>query len=124
LQAWRSDPSRHYYHKSSDRGKSSATGNGGNVPDNGSTRAIIYPEDLELQTVDRLEKGSWATPAELDQVEPSHQKHIKTVNKSGLGLKPTVTTEIRVGPPASDSASSNGSGIRVKRDFIMTKEFN
>ncbi|KAK4167243.1 hypothetical protein QBC43DRAFT_204141 [Cladorrhinum sp. PSN259] len=114
-----------YYHSSSKRnggtGPHRSNRSGTNASQSGSTRSIIYPEDVELQSDDRSDKE--VRVAVAPPRRDGHDKYGKTLDKIRLGLKPSVTTEIQVGSPISPSAGSRDKtkGIEVKRDFVMTK---
>ncbi|KAK3905781.1 hypothetical protein C8A05DRAFT_12456 [Staphylotrichum tortipilum] len=88
--------------------------------ENASSRGIIYPEDLEMQSDDRSDKeirGAAGPPAERLQAPGP------VMSKGGLGLKPTVRTEIAVGSPAAAGSGwpmAGDRGIEIKRDFVMT----
>lgn len=112
--------------------------------EDGSSKGIMYPEDVELQSsVDLSDKEDHdaaatsvrptpplpsspppADPTGLEPPPPSHQRYGRPVDKFRLGLKSTVRTEIKVGSPgphSQQSWSGRQRGIEVKRDFIMTE---
>ncbi|KAL2199409.1 hypothetical protein P885DRAFT_67438 [Corynascus similis CBS 632.67] len=138
---------KYYYHRSLSRGGGSKVGAGGRLhnknstDENGSSRGIIYPEDLELQSDDRSDKAIGVTTTTVENASvrpppqatvrrpsashaPAHTKYARAVDKLRLGLRPTVHTEVRVG--SSGSGSGPGAwppvmdrGIEVKRDFSI-----
>ncbi|KAL2132608.1 hypothetical protein VTI74DRAFT_3598 [Chaetomium olivicolor] len=108
-----------YYPRSSGRNMS----NGSRLKssdENASSRGIIYPEDVELQSDDRSDKGIRVTIDRNREKNGAPQRYGKTMDKLKLGLKPTVRTEIKVGTPDQLSWPATERGIEVKRDFIMT----
>ncbi|KAL2256213.1 hypothetical protein VTK26DRAFT_2018 [Humicola hyalothermophila] len=115
-----------YYRRSSGRNLS----NGSRVKsadEDGSSRGIMYPEDLELQSDDRSDKEirvAASPPGSSSQCHDNsnNSKHARRMDKLRLGLKPTVRTEIRVGPavPQTSWQRRSNRGIEVKRDFILT----
>lgn len=118
---------KYYQHESSGRrggtGPHKSNRSGTNASQTGSTRSIIYPEDLELQSDDRSDKEVSA-PVVLPPRATAHDKYGKTIDRVKLGLKPTVTTQIQVGSPVTSSSGErprDNGAIEVKRDFIMTK---
>lgn len=109
------------YQKSSGRDGTAPSKSKRSRNETGSTRSIIYPEDVELQSDDRSDKE-----VRVDRVE-DHAQYGDAVSKLKLGLKPSVTTEIKVGTPGSTSSrpvpsSQWGRGIEVKHDLVVTKE--
>ncbi|GAB1310585.1 Rhodopsin domain-containing protein [Madurella fahalii] len=110
-----------YYQKSS--GRDGSTGSDAKVGDNNSSRGIVYPEDLELQSDDRSDKEVSVARIEEARANASHQKPSRTMEKLTLGLNPTVKTEIKVGSPgAQPSWTAIDRRIEVKTDLVMTKE--
>jgi hypothetical protein len=111
-----------YYRRSSGRDVSDAS-RVKSTDETGSSRGIMYPEDLELQTDDRSDKDIRVTVNRLQQPHASHQqRHGRAMEKFRLGLKPTVQTEVKVGSPGLGPSSRwpAGDGIEVKTDFTMT----
>ncbi|KAK4647821.1 uncharacterized protein QC761_104720 [Podospora bellae-mahoneyi] len=109
------------YQKSSGRDGTAPSKSKRSRNETGSTRSIIYPEDVELQSDDRSDKE-----VRVDRVE-DHAQYGDAVGKLKLGLKPSVTTEIKVGTPGPTSSrpvpsSQWGRGIEVKHDLVVTKE--
>ncbi|KAL2021637.1 hypothetical protein VTK56DRAFT_6990 [Thermocarpiscus australiensis] len=94
--------------------------------ENGSSRGIMYPEDLELQSDDHSDRE--IRPEQREPRRPDnviHHKYASAVDKLKLGLKPTVRTEIKVGSPAfqvQPAWSAADRGIEVKRDFTIKQE--
>ncbi|KAK4193246.1 hypothetical protein QBC35DRAFT_100231 [Podospora australis] len=133
MQSHPSNSSENYYKKSTGRdGTGPRSRNKNNDNTTGSMRSIIYPEDVELQSDDRSDKE-----VQLNKIErvEAHERYGQTLDKLRLGLKPTVTTEIKVGTPArpqpswghsytegGESSGGFGGGIKVKKDLIVTKE--
>lgn len=111
-----------YYQKSSERDGSAASHP--KAGDTNSSRGIIYPQDLELQSDDRSDKEFPVTRIEQAGPNASHQKPSRAVDdKLSLGLNPTVRTEVKVGSPgAQPSWTAMDRRIEVKTDFVMTKE--
>jgi hypothetical protein len=110
-----------YYRRSSGRDIS----NGSRLKstdENGSSRGIIYPEDVELQSDDRSDKEIRVTIERREAPSAGLPKYGTTMDRLKLGLRPTVRTEVKVGSPAPTTAwpSAGDRGIAVKRDFIMT----
>ncbi|KAK0667334.1 hypothetical protein QBC41DRAFT_374776 [Cercophora samala] len=110
------------YHKSSGRDGAAPSKNKRSRNETASTRSIIYPEDVELQSDDRSDKE-----VRVDRLE-NHAQYGSAMNKLKLGLKPSVTTEIKVGTPGPTSTGPMPSsqwpsrGIEVKHDLVVTKE--
>ncbi|KAH6619312.1 hypothetical protein B0J18DRAFT_445595 [Chaetomium sp. MPI-SDFR-AT-0129] len=89
-----------------------------------SSRGIIYPEDVELQSDDRSDKGIRSNAVEDGYHNPyshggysiqqnvapneSHSTYARTMDKLKLGLKSTVQTEIRVGSAGKQLTESTG----------------
>lgn len=113
--------SANYYRRSS--GRDGSTASQVKAGDNSSSRGIIYPEDLELQSDDRSDKDIQGPRAEQAKASGGPQKFGRTLDKLRLGLNPTVRTEIKVGTPGPQpSWAAADRGIEVKTDFVMTKE--
>jgi hypothetical protein len=110
-----------YYPRTS--GRDISNGSRLKSTDNGSSRGIIYPEDLELQSDDRSDKEIRVT---IDRQNSASSAGLPrqgtTMDRLKLGLRPTVRTEVKVGSPSPSTAwpSAGDRGIAVKRDFIMT----
>ena len=109
-----------YYKRSSGRDISNASRL--KSTDNGSSRGIIYPEDLELQSDDRSDKQIRVSVGRQEGgVSDESTPRNARMDKLRLGLKPTVRTEIKVGSPGPQIPwQSADRGIEVKRDFTMT----
>lgn len=92
--------------------------------ENASSRGIIYPEDLELQSDDRSDKDIRGAGAPTPAGGLSAPGAVfKKDTRAGLGLQPTVRTEIAVGTPGAGGSSwppPSERGIEIKRDFVMT----
>ncbi len=110
-----------YYKRSSGRDISNAS-RLKSTDENGSSRGIIYPEDLELQSDDRSDKHIRVTVGQQEGgVSSESTPRNGRMDKLKLGLKPTVRTEIKVGSPGPQIPwQSADRGIEVKRDFTMT----
>lgn len=112
-----------YYQRSSS-GRDISHGNRSNksADESASARGIIYPEDVELQSDDRSDKDIRVGVNRLEPQIPGRPKYGKAMDKLGLGLKPSVRTEIKVGSHASQQSwPGSDRGIEVKRDFnVMT----
>ncbi|KAK4200210.1 hypothetical protein QBC40DRAFT_73030 [Triangularia verruculosa] len=109
------------YQKSSGRDGTAPSKGKRSRNETGSMRSIIYPEDVELQSDDRSDKE-----VKVERVE-GHEQYGRSMNKLKLGLKPSVTTEIKVGTPVATSARPVQPpkwprGIEVKHDLVVTKE--
>ncbi|KAK0728920.1 hypothetical protein B0T21DRAFT_292621 [Apiosordaria backusii] len=113
------------YQKSSGRDGTAPSKSKRSRNETGSTRSIIYPEDVELQSDDRSDKE-----VRVERVE-GHEQYGRSMNRLKLGLKPTVRTEIKVGSPAptvtrpvptSQWREQGLRGIEVKHDLVVTKE--
>jgi hypothetical protein len=110
-----------YYQRSSSGRDVSHGSRVKSTDENGSSRGIIYPEDLELQSDDRSDKEIRVGVDRLEAPVPGHYKYGRRMDKLKLGLKTSVRTEIKVGPHASQqSQTASERGIEVQRDFTMT----
>ena len=107
-----------YYKRSSGRDISHAS-RLKSTDEAGSSRGIIYPEDVELQSDDRSDKEI-RVPVGRSELPSEGIPKYGRMDKIKLGLKPSVRTEIKVGSPAQPSWPSADRGIEVKRDFTMT----
>ncbi len=113
---------KYYKHSASGRDVSNAS-RLKSTDENGSSRGIIYPEDLELQSDDGSDKGiRVAVDRHGGALAGSSAPRNGRMDRLRLGLKPTVHTEIKVGSPGPKPSSwqSVDRGIEVKRDFTMT----
>ncbi|KAK4098619.1 hypothetical protein N658DRAFT_431713 [Parathielavia hyrcaniae] len=125
-----------YYRRAS--GRDASHGGGSRLKstdENASSRGIIYPEDVELQSDDRSDKEIRVTVDRLQQHPPppppagsaavSDHRNGTALSRLQLGLKTTVRTEVKVGSPALETSFPSGDrpgpgGIAVKRDFMLT----
>ncbi|KAK4231149.1 hypothetical protein QBC38DRAFT_495898 [Podospora fimiseda] len=119
----RSTTDKYYRNGSSSNKRTNRSG----VNESASTRSIIYPEDIELQSDDNGSDKEVRVAPQALRVE-AHERYGRAVDKIRLGLKPSVTTEIQVGSPPISPVGGSGQGgeigfrgIEVKRDFVMTK---
>ncbi len=110
-----------YYKRSSGRDISNAS-RLKSTDENGSSRGIIYPEDLELQSDDRSDKQIRVTMGRQEGgMSGASTARNGRMDKLKLGLKPTVRTELNVGSPGPQAPwKSADQGIEVKRDFTLT----
>ena len=110
-----------YYRRSSGRDISNAS-RLKSTDENGSSRGIIYPEDLELQSDDRSDKQiRVAMGRQEGGVGGASTARNGRMDKLKLGLKPTVRTEVKVGSPGPQAPwQSADRGIEIKRDFTLT----
>ncbi|KAK4152519.1 hypothetical protein C8A00DRAFT_16162 [Chaetomidium leptoderma] len=109
-----------YYKRSSGRDVSDGS-RLKSTDETGSSRGIIYPEDVELQSDDRSDTGIRVPVNRLDPPIASLQMQGGALDRLKLGLKPTVRTEIKVGSPGPGSSWPLADrGIEVTRDFVMT----
>ncbi|KAK4129174.1 hypothetical protein N657DRAFT_652645 [Parathielavia appendiculata] len=90
-----------YYRRSSGRDISNAS-RLKSTDENASSRGIIYPEDVELQSDDRSDKEIRVTVDRLQQPSAAAgaQQYGPSMDRLRLGLKTTVRTEVKVGSPA------------------------
>ena len=121
-QGGQSDNNNKYYKRSSGRDISNAS-RLKSTDENASSRGIIYPEDLELQSDDRSDKQIRVAVGQQEGgVSGTGTPRNGRLDKLKLGLKPTVQTEIKVGSPGPQIPwQSADRGIEVKRDFTMTR---
>ncbi|KAJ4297315.1 hypothetical protein N0V88_004233 [Collariella sp. IMI 366227] len=87
--------------------------------ENASSRGIVYPEDVELQS-ERSDKGICVTIDRTERQNEGVQEYGRTMDRLKLGLRPTVRTEIKAGTPNQAAWMADERGIAVKRDFVMT----
>jgi hypothetical protein len=118
-------PSDNKYYKRSSSGRDISNGSRlKSTDENGSSRGIIYPEDLELQSDDRSDKGIRVAVDRQDgtpSAPGSSAQRNGRMDKVRLGLRGTVRTEIKVGSPGPQASWPLADrGIEVKRDFVMT----
>ncbi|KAK0624600.1 hypothetical protein B0T17DRAFT_245961 [Bombardia bombarda] len=119
---------RGYHQKSSGRDGTSERSRAKTTDSmSGSSRAIIYPEDLELQATDSEERPNQDRLVGLKDTLGSGSQYNGARDK--LGLRPTVRTEVSLGSPhlgpdwSSQLPTEGHMKISVKHDFTMTKEY-
>lgn len=110
---------KYYQHPSSGR-DISGSDRLKSTDENASSRGIIYPEDIELQSDDRSDKE---IRVQVGGLEQPRQQQERVRDKMSLGLRSTVRTEIKVGSPAPGLPPSSWpggeGGIEVKRGFTV-----
>jgi hypothetical protein len=131
-------PRKYYYGSSGGRDVSvntsrirGGTGNNSRVvgDETASARGIIYPEDVELQSDTGSDKDKdvrvhtrptdRSSPSELERGNADYHRFDRP--RFGLGVKPSVRTEVGVGSPNNVTPWQASEGkIQVKTDFIVT----